>query len=55
MYKVHLCKGCIEMLDEYYPYTVPRETLQITEVPIEECDNKDLANYNQKLIERNGG
>lgn len=53
MYKVHLCKGCIEMLDEHYPYTVPREALQITEVPIEECDNSDLENYNQKLTERN--
>lgn len=34
--KVHLCKGCIESLKEYNPYTVP---VDIIEVPMRECDN----------------
>lgn len=52
-YEVHLCKGCIALMDEHYPYTVPREHLKIITVPIAECDNTDLENYNKKLSERN--
>lgn len=52
-YKVHLCIGCIRMLDEEYPYLMPREQLEITEVPIAQCDNMDLDNYNKKLRKRN--
>lgn len=32
----HLCKGCIEMLEEDNPYIYPVEPV---EVPLEECDN----------------
>ena len=52
-YKAHLCIGCIRMLDEEYPYLMPREQLEITEVPIAQCDNMDLDNYNEKLRKRN--
>lgn len=52
-YKVHLCIGCIKMLDEEYPYLMPREQLEITEVPIAQCDNIDLDNYSEKLRKRN--
>lgn len=52
-YKVHLCIGCIKMLDEDYPYLMPREQLEITEVPIAQCDNMDLDNYAEKLRKRN--
>ena len=52
-YKVHLCAGCIRMLDEDYMYTMPREQLNIVEVPIAQCDNLDLDNYNEKLTKRN--
>lgn len=53
MYKVHLCAGCIKDLDEYYPYLVPREELDITEVPLEQCDNYNLDDYNERLAKRN--
>lgn len=52
-YEVHLCKGCIKDLDEYYPYLVPREDLEIVEVSVEECDNTNLDDYNERLTERN--
>lgn len=52
-YEVHLCTGCIKMLDEDYPYLMPREQLNIVEVPIAQCDNLDLDNYNEKLRKRN--
>ena len=52
-YTVHLCEGCIALMDEHYPYTVPREHLEIITVPTTECDNADLENYNKKLSERN--
>lgn len=52
-YKVHLCAGCIKMLDEEYPYLMPREQLEIIEVPIAKCDNLDLDNYAEKLRKRN--
>lgn len=57
MYKVCLCAGCIKDLDEYYPYLVPREELEITEVPLEECDNygPNLIDYNERLEARNLG
>ena len=41
------------MLDEDYPYLMPREQLNIVEVPIAQCDNLDLDNYNEKLRKRN--
>lgn len=41
------------MLDEEYPYLMPREQLEIIEVPIAKCDNLDLDNYNEKLRKRN--
>lgn len=53
MWKVHLCKECIKDLDEYYPYTVPRNELNITEVPQDECDNHNLDDYNERLQKRN--
>ena len=52
-YEVHLCEGCIALMDEHYPYIVPREHLKVITVPIAECDNTDLENYNKKLNERN--
>ena len=52
-YEVHLCAGCIRMLDEDYPYIMPREHLNIVEVPIAFCDNMDLDNYEEKLRKRN--
>lgn len=52
-YEVRLCAGCIRMLDEDYPYLMHREQLNIVEVPIAQCDNLDLDNYNEKLIKRN--
>lgn len=33
---VHLCDGCIEMLNEYNPYL---DKIIIIKVPIEKCDN----------------
>jgi hypothetical protein len=56
-WKVCLCARCIEELDEYYPYLVPREELEITEVPLEECDNygPNLNKYNERLEARNCG
>ena len=41
------------MLDEEYPYLMPREQLEIIEVPIAKCDNLDLDNYAEKLRKRN--
>ena len=52
-YKVHLCPGCIKDLDEYYPYLMPREQLEITEVSVEDCDNSNLDDYNERLSKRN--
>ena len=52
-YKVHLCKGCIKDLAEYYPDIVPRESLRIVEVPVEECDNSRLDDYNERMRQRN--
>lgn len=57
-YKLHLCPGCIKDLDNYYPYKMPREMLDITEVSIAECDNTCLAGsptseYEQRLMRRN--
>ena len=52
-YKVHLCMGCIKMLNEEYPYLMPRDQIEIAEVPIAQCDNMDLDNYNEKLRKRN--
>ena len=49
-YEVHLCARCIRMLDEDYPYVMPREQLNIIEVPIDQCDNLDLYNYNEQLM-----
>ena len=52
-YEVHLCKSCIEQLEEDYYFSVPREQLNIVEVPVADCDNEDLDNYNAKLNARN--
>lgn len=54
-YKVCLCRGCIDYLDEYYGYTIPRNQLEIIEVPLEECDNfePNLDNYDERLTARN--
>lgn len=52
-YKVRLCRCCIELLDEEFSYTIPRDQLEIEEVPPAECDNEDLDNYNEKLRSRN--
>ena len=52
-YVVHLCEGCIKDLVEYYPYIVPRELLRIVEVPVEECDNSRLDDYNERMHQRN--
>lgn len=52
-WKVCLCANCIKDLDDYYPYVVPRDQLDITEVPEAECDNKLLDGYNERLSARN--
>ena len=52
-YKVHLCSRCIEELDDYYPYLIPIEQLEIIEVSSEECDNNNLDTYNERLATRN--
>ena len=52
-YKVHLCANCIKNLEEYYPYLMPIEHLEITEVSSEECDNNNLDTYNERLAARN--
>lgn len=52
-YKVHLCTNCIKDLDEYYPYLMPREQLEITEVSFEDCDNNNIDDYNERLAKRN--
>ena len=44
-YEVHLCRGCIQDLEDYYPYTISREQLHIVEVTLEECDNFHLDDY----------
>ena len=54
-YEVHLCRGCIQDLEDYYPYTIPREQLQIVEVTLEECDNFHLDDYNERMRQRNPG
>lgn len=54
-YEVHLCKGCIKDLEDYFPYLIPREQLHIVEVPVDECDNSNLDNYNERLRKRNQG
>ncbi len=53
MYEVHLCSGCIKDLDEHYPYLVPRDWLRIVEVPVADCDNSNLENYDERLHQRN--
>jgi len=57
MIKVSLCKGCIEMLKEYYPY-IDNE-LEITEVTTTTaCDNhennmgKENRKINSKKVKR---
>jgi len=40
MTDVKLCAGCIEMLDEYNPYIVP---VNIIEVSMEECENYKIG------------
>ena len=40
--KVNLCEGCIEMLEEYYPYLIPKEELDIRTVNVLDCDNMFL-------------
>ena len=52
-WKVCLCANCIKDLDDYYHYVVPRNQLDITEVPEAECDNKLLGDYNERLSLRN--
>lgn len=52
-WKVHLCAYCIKDLKDYYPYTMPREELDITLVPQYECDNELLDGYNERLSARN--
>lgn len=52
-YEVHLCRECIKALKEFYPYKVPYEQLKIIEVPVNECDNYDIDNYDKKLLARN--
>ena len=52
-WKVRLCANCIKDLDDYYPYVVPRDQLDITEVPEAECDNSNLECYNERLSARN--
>lgn len=52
-YEVHLCKHCIEQLEEDYYFSMPREQLKIVEVPVAECDNEDLDNYDERLKARN--
>lgn len=52
-YKLHLCRGCIEDLADYYPYIVPRNMLRILVVPVEQCDNSLLDDYNERLRQRN--
>ncbi len=52
-WKVRLCANCIKDLDDYYPYVVPRDQLDVTEVPESECDNKLLGGYNERLSTRN--
>lgn len=52
-YKVHLCSKCIKDLDDYYPYLMSREQLEIIEVSAEECDNSYLETYNERLAARN--
>ena len=53
-YKVHLCEGCIEQLEQEWVYTMPKDQVEIVPVAtIEECDNYDLDGYEAKLRERN--
>lgn len=52
-WEVHLCAGCIKDLEEHYPYKVPREQLKIVEVPLAQCDNNNLDDYNERLEARN--
>lgn len=52
-YEIHLCKFCIQDLDNYYPYIIPRSKLYIVEVPDGECDNHNLDDYNERLKARN--
>ena len=57
-YKLHLCPGCIKDLDEYYPYVMPREMLDIKEVSIADCDNTCMSNsnsdeYTKRMMRRN--
>ena len=40
-------------LAEYYPYIVPRESLRIVEVSVEECDDSRLDDYNERMHQRN--
>ena len=48
-YKIHLCKGCINELNEYNPYiddkgnTIPVNQLDIEVVSKEQCDNFKLT------------
>ena len=52
-YEVHLCRGCIRDLEDYYPYNMPREQLRIVGVAEEDCDNSHLDDYNERLRRRN--
>ena len=54
-YKVHLCKGCIKELEEYYPYKIWRHEMEVIAVSDEGCDNHgaNLENCNSILTERN--
>lgn len=50
-FEIHLCKGCIEDLKEYNPWTVSPADVCIVEVPIEDCDNNFIST--QPWVRRN--
>ena len=52
-WKVRLCSDCIRDLEEYYSYICPPEDLEITQVPLDFCDNHNLDDYNERLTLRN--
>ena len=52
-WEVHLCPACIQDLENYYPYIVPRKRLAIVPVSMPECDNHHLDDYNERLTTRN--
>lgn len=41
MIRTHLCKGCIEMLEEHFPYI--EDTIEIVKVPQRICGNNFTA------------